>query len=90
MANKILPPFFIIFNIQFGADFLLFFKLCDRYFSAAGSYPSGGEQSVCAIKNYVLMLHKVIGMKIKKTRWSHYSLNYHLAWIPNYYYKYSS
>jgi|GEM_PF-3643214 len=24
MANKILPPFFIIFNIQFGADFLLF------------------------------------------------------------------
>ncbi|HAA81994.1 MAG TPA: IS200/IS605 family transposase, partial [Thermotoga naphthophila] len=23
-------------------------------------------------------------MHIKKTRWSHYNLNYHFAWIPKY------
>ena len=32
----------------------------------------------------VLILNWVMGMQIKKTRWSHYHLNYHFVWIPKY------
>ena len=32
----------------------------------------------------VLILNWVMGMQIKKTRWSHYNLNYHFVWIPKY------
>jgi len=34
--------------------------------------------------NYVLLLYRVMGMQIKKTRWSHYNLNYHFVWMPKY------
>lgn len=29
-------------------------------------------------------MYEVIGMPIKKTRWSHYNINYHFVWIPKY------
>lgn len=29
-------------------------------------------------------MYGVIGMRIKKTRWSHYNLNYHFVWMPKY------
>ena len=32
----------------------------------------------------VLILNGVIGMQVRKTRWSHYNLNYHFVWIPKY------